>query len=413
MRKLLLVILVVCIAAPAFSQGANSAQFGVMYTMFKKESPFKRNLWPGFSVNAFGFSVSYYSGRNKYIDWEEQSVDETYTVGGSFFDIGYKYEFQTLSPFKKLIKRPFFYPTLGAGIGAYTLNERTGFQFNLRPGFKLAILPGVAVFAEAYAEINVLNDDVDDVKETSIKGKYFVPTAGIEFKTDLNNILNEVWGPKRELSEGWVTVEYKNRDGITMQTDRYYREKGTYVQDYFMQSRNVVNLYGGILLGTGAPSRGATIAGTAGLAFRYGMFALDLEYAIGKIGYRYDDSDARMQNSWEMRRFSSMIGIDLFHVHKAFDTPGFIRIIIGAKLGAQSFMSKLDKFSETQLGVDNFDEQNFRNKFFAMPHIAIEYGTLGFTFEGFRVRDAYDKGYKSGIIIGARYMIPLYMVDAE
>jgi hypothetical protein len=413
MKKLLLVLLAVSIATLAFSQGANSAQFGVMYTMFKKESPFKRNLWPGFSTNAFGVSLSYYSGRNKYIDWEAQNVDENYTVGGSFFDIGYKYEFQTLSPFKKLIKRPFFYPTLGAGIGAYTLNERTGFQFNLRPGFKLAILPGVAVFAEGYAGINILNDDYDVVKETSIKGKFFTPTVGIEFKTDLNNILNEVWGPKRELAEGWVTTTYKNRDGITVATDRYYREKGTYVQDYFMQSRNVVNLYGGVLLGTGSPSRGGTIAGTAGLACRYGMFALDFEYALGYIGYRYDDSDARMQNSWNMRRFSTMIGLDLLHVHKALDPPGFIRIIIGAKFGAQSFMSKLDKFSETQLGVDGFDQQNFRNKFFAMPHIGIEYGTLGFSLEGFRVHDANDKFYKSGIIIGARYMIPLFMADAE
>jgi hypothetical protein len=413
MKKLLLVILAVFIAAPAFSQGANSAQFGVMYTMFKKESPFQRNLWPGFSVNAFGFSVSYYTGRNKRLDWIENNLNSDYTVGGSFFDIGYKYEFQSLSPLKKLIKRPFFYPTLGAGLGAYSIDDRTGFQFNLRPGFKLAILPGVALYAEAYAGINVLDDELDDVKETSIKGTYFAPTVGIEFKTDLQNILNEVWGPKRELAEGWVTVEYKNRDGVTMMTDKYYQEKGVYVQDYFMKSRNVLNLYGGGLFGSGQTSRGKTLGGAAGIAFRYGMFAVDMEYALGKIGYKYEDGDVRMQNSWNMRRFSTMVGIDLFHLHKAFVAPGFIRIIIGAKFGAQSFMSKLDKFSEAQLGVGGFDQQNFRNKFFAMPHIAIEYGTLGFSLEGFRVHDANDKFYKSGIIIGARYMIPLVMTDAE
>lgn len=413
MKKLLLIILAVIITTQVFSQGASSAQFGVMYTMFKKESPFQRSLWPGFSTNAFGVSLSYYSGRNKYVDWEAQNVDETYTVGGSFLDIGYKYEFQTLSPLKKLIKRPFFYPTLGAGIGAYTLDERTGFQFNLRPGFKLAILPGVALFAEGFAGINIINDDLDDIKETSIKGKYFAPTAGIEFRADLASIFNEVWGPRRELAEGWVTTTYKNKEGDVVGTSRYYREAGTYVQDYFMESRNVANVYGGVLLGNGAPAKGATIAGVAGLAFRYGIFALDFEYAIGKIGYKYDDASLRMQNSWEMRRFSTMIGIDLFHVHKAFEAPGFIRIIIGAKLGAQSFMSKLDKFSETQLGVDGFDQQNFRNKFFAMPHIGIEYGTLGFSLEGFRVHDANDKFYKSGIIIGARYMIPLYTIEGE
>lgn len=406
MRAALLLLFTLLLANAAGGQGSNSAQFGVLRTTFKKESPYKPAFWPGFSINAFGFSVSYFAGYNKPL-----VVDPVYksgTVGGNFFDMGYKYEFQKLSPFKKKINRPFLYPTLGAGLGSYSLNGRSGFQFNVRPGIKLAIIPGVALYAEAYTGFNILDDEFDDIKETSVKGSFFIPAFGIEFKTNLQNVLNEVWGPKVELAEGWVTNNYKDKYGVVYSYS-YYREKGQYVQEYFANSRNVLNLYGTGLLGTGQATRGQTLAGGAGLALRWGMFAFDLEYVLGKIGYRYMDGDERMQNNWNMRRFGFLAGIDILRWHKAFQPPGFFRIIMGVKLGVQSLTSNLNNFSQTMIGVGGFDRQDLQNKFYATGYIGIEYGTLGFSIENFRL----GQEYSSGMVVAARYMIPLVMRHAN
>lgn len=411
-NNLLPILLLLIISAKVFSQGSNSAQFGTIRPLLHKDSPYKNSFWPGFSINAYGFSLSVFAGRNAVITPADPINGADYKVAGSFFDFGYKHEFKGLSPFKKFIKRPFIFPTLGGGLGGYGINGRMGFQINLRPGIKFSLMPGVSIYAEAYTGVNFISDKEEEVKEKSVKGFYFTPAFGIQFDTDLTRLISDVWVKKDYSSGGWKEHEYTGSDG-NRYVEHYYQPAGNYVTSYVTHSRNILNLYGKGLVGSGQNEKGTTLAGGAGLALRYGMFAFDLEYLVGKVGYSYgDDPDERMQNSWNMNRFGFGMGIDLFGLPRPFKKPSFIRLIIGAKVGTQTLVSDLNKYSQTVAAIPNgdFKAQDIHGQMYWSSGMSLEFGTLGFSFETFNSKDG---PYKSGFVIGAKYMLPLIMAKND
>jgi hypothetical protein len=64
----------------------------------------------------------------------------------------------------------------------------------------------------------------------------------------------------------------------------------------------------------------------------------------------------------------------------------------------------LNDYAESRVGLNGFEKQNIKNKFFRSYFYALDLGTLGFGLDYYSLK---DQLYKSGFILTARYMIPL------
>lgn len=402
MKKLLFIALTIS-SLTLNAQVANYFQAGVFHNQFKKNSYWKNSYWPGFNIAAYGVAISFYSGRNAAVNPEALPYEKDYKAGGNFFDIGYTRDVVKWDPFRRIAKRPIIYPTWGIGIGTYKLDDTTGFQINFKPGLKFIPVPGVALVAQLHTGYAAGNRNV--------KGFYFSPVFGIQFSTNLQQILGDTWLKKSYSSGGWREYEYTKPDGSRWK-HTYYQPAGTYVTDYVVHARNVLNFTAKSFVGFAKNSKGTTIGGGPAFSLRWGMFAFDLEYLFGKVGYVENDNkeDSRFQSSWNMRRFGFGMGIDLFGIPRPLQRPSFIRLILGAKIGAQTLKSDLSSYGQAMAAAGTIPAVDVKSKFFWNGMLMFEFGTLGLSFESFNYfTDTHD--YSSGFCFGAHYMIPLANVD--
>ncbi len=415
MKSLLTTMLCLITVAQSLAQGSNCFQFGFMPSGFKSTEYWKDNVWPGFSIETYGISFSYFRGKNNEIT-PPSNYPVNFDIDGHFFDFGYRRDFAALSPLKKVFKRDVLTPSLGIGIGTFGIKSHNAFQFNVRPGIKFSPIPGVAAFVNAYtgyAKFSVIDDgdpntvSEDEKFQSTLKGWFVKPVLGIELSTNLDKLIGDVWIKKDYDSGGWRSYTYTGVDG-NVYSRHYYQPPGDYISSYVTHSKNVLNAYGKIGLPIGEVNRAMTLTGAAGLALRYGMFAMDLEHQQGRVGYSYGADnwsvDERMQCYWNAQRTSFCAGIDMFGIPRPFKLPSFFRVIIGTRMGIQTLNPVLNDYAEHQVGVNGFEKQSVKNKFFRSYFYALELGTLGLGFDYYSSK---DQLYKSGFLLTARYMIPL------
>ncbi len=417
MKSLLPLFIGCFIFANAVGQGSNCFQFGYMPSAFKTTEYWENANWPGFSIQTFGIAFSYYRGKNLQNTEPPYGYPEKLKDNGNFFDFGYRYDFRKLAPLKRVFKREVLTPSLGIGIGSYGVKGYWAFQGNLRPGIKITPIPGVSAFVDVFAGYAkpVTTEDPGTPGNLSpeqravltLSGWFIKPAFGIELSANLTKVLGDTWTRSTHYEGGWQSSTYTGIDGNTY-TSHYYLPEGNYITDYVTHAKNILNVYGKVGLPMGSVNRAATFIGGGGLALRYGIFAVDLEHTQGRVGYSYGaDSwslDERYQCYWKASRTSLCIGFDFMAIPQPFKLPSYFRLILGARLGVQSLHSVLNNYAETKIGIDNFERQDFNNKFFRSYYYGVELGTLGFGFDYYYSK---DQMYKSGFLLTARYMIPL------
>ncbi len=402
MKKLALHIFLFCTVA-AYSQSANYFQAGVLRNHFQKDSRWQNAWWPGFSLTAKGISINFYSGRNTAVNVAELPFEKDYKAGGSFFDIGFTKDLLKLDPLRRVAKRPIIYPTIGGGLGSYGLDDTTGFQINIKPGIKFTPIPGISFVAQLHAGYSSGN--------RAIKGFYIAPAFGIQFSTNLEQVLGDTWTKTKHSSGGWREYEYTKSDGSRWK-HTYYQPEGDYVNSYVTESRNWLNFTLKGFVGTGRTDRGDTYGGGPALSLRWGMFAFDLEYLLGKVGYTETalNREKRYQTSWNMKRFGFGMGIDIFGITRPFKRPSFVRLIVGAKVGVRSLESEMGEYAAILSDLGTPPAVSISSKPYWAGMLQFEFGTLGINFE-FINYNTTNYNYKSGLCLGFSYMIPLAIAE--
>jgi hypothetical protein len=386
-------LVVLCITTVSLSaQMASYMEGGMMNCRLKDSGMYQSNWIPGFSIAVSGLEISMYAGRFPMKEFPDSLKTE---VNGGFWNIGYLWR----SNPRERLKR--FQISMGIGIGGYGIKEMNGVQVNLRPGLQINLTRTISLSASLYAGYNFMGANRDTTLTWSNNGylstqRWFVnPSLTLRLNTNPMAVMGD-WEDRSEYwGGGMVKHRYSTEDGDYETTS--YLPAGDYVTDAIMTSTNYVNLYPKMMVGTMLNYKGNSLAFGGGIAVRAGLLALDVEYIQGKIGF-HQDQNGVPTDQWKMRRTCVSVGINWFNIPFPLRGPSVIRVITGGRFGKTTLESMRDELIP---GTPN--PENGKGKVYT-PYLGLEFGTLGITMDFFWG----PNGYKSGMVLGATYLIPLY-----
>jgi hypothetical protein len=380
------------------AQPASYFDAGVLNVRLKKESQYESQYIPGFSLAVSGLEFSYYSGRFMHKSFPDSIPVST---NGGFYHFGYTY--------RSLPKegRRRFHLLLGAGMGSYGINEMHGFQLSAHPGIQIDLTRRLSLTATCYAGYNFFGKDVDTTyswNNSSYRATqkwFFLPSFTLRFNTNPAEVKGDYYESTGYWGGGMVTTtttEHHETYDVE-HTYSYYMPAGEYVTNFLQTTTNYVNLYPKITSGYRRNTRGPSFAYGGGVAIRAGLFALDLEYMRGKIGFHDNGSFSGDRTwQWDMQRTSAGIGLNIINFFHPFEGPSMIRMIFGWRIGGMKLDSNLPPVNS---GTPNPEDHS---GFFRTSYLCLEFGTLGIQLENYHNK---DRTYQSGLLISATYLFPL------
>jgi hypothetical protein len=391
-----LTLLILLFSNELRAQPASYFEGGMMYCSLKKKGFYEAGWIPGYSIGIAGLEISLYGGQFAPKAYPDSTAVR---VNGGYWNIGYIWR----SAPRKNLKR--FHYTLGGGVGGYGLKRANGIHLNLRPGIQINLTRNISIAASVYAGYNYFLDT--DTTNYVTNGylsvqKFFVnPTITLRLNTNPLAVMGESYNRTQYWGGGMVYDESISREGdyiVTRKTSAYL-PAGEYITDAIITSTNYVNVYPKMLVGTLKDYKGNSLAFGAGVAFRLGILAVDIEHLRGQIGF-HQSRVGSPADHWAMKRTSIGMGINWFNIPFPFRGPSIVRFILGARLGKITLDSNR---KELVSGQPN-PEELFKEKFWS-PFFAFEFGTLGIHLEFFNQK---TNGYASGLVLGATYLIPIY-----
>lgn len=366
---------------------------GGMMNCRLKDSGFYQSNWiPGFSIAVSGLEISLYAGR---FPMKEFPDSLPLNVNGGFWNIGYLWRSNPRANLKR------FQISMGAGLGGYGIKEMNGVQVNLRPGIQINLTRTISLSASVYAGYNFLGHDRDSTQPWASNGylstdRWFLnPSLTLRINTNPLDVEGESDSRSMYWGGGMVKSRYETSDGTYESTS--YLPAGEYITDAITSSTNYVNLYPKMSVGTMLNYKGNSLAFGGGVAVRAGLLAFDIEYLQGKIGF-HKEQNGMPTDQWKMRRTCVSIGMNWFNIPFPLSGPSIIRVITGARFGKTTLETTRD-----QLIPGTPNPEDGKGKTYT-PYVAVEFGTLGIVMDFFWG----PNGYKSGMVLGATYLIPLY-----
>ncbi|MCX6352258.1 MAG: hypothetical protein NTX03_10405 [Bacteroidetes bacterium] len=408
MKAKLSLILLFLLLKTSITQAQTASYFevGLMQVTPKTGKYLPINM-PGFGVSIAGLEVSYYTGK---LYTAGALNDSGKSTNGGYFNVGYVLRTKPL--FHKL-----FNLTAGIGFGEYGVSDMNGFQINLNPGIQINLIKGISVAATLNAGYNFFDETAkisasfnnDDWASTD---RWFAhPRVTVRINTDPGSVKGEYVSRSYHWSGGNTTHEYTtHHDGYDVKHSvTSYLPAGDYVADAIIESSNILNFY--LKGGTGNMSndRGISIVYGGGLAFRYGIFAIDVEHLQGKVGFVGEDTRKNDKNwTWQMQRNSASLGMNFFNIPFPFRGPSLIRCILGGRFGYESLQSNVS-IGQTLKAVNGKNPMDKPNTTFYSPYLGVEFGTLGLNLDFFSVKE----GYHSGILFSGTYLLPLNFLGGK
>jgi len=393
-------ILLIGFSSAAFSQNT-FLKFGVLKTQFKSETGWKNNYWPGFQISIAGITFTQYSGGNFRL--LEDTNNRRYSGGGRYYNFGYT--FST----KKRIKFPILNRmslSVTPSIGGFRFHGITNFHVGITPGATFRIYRKLSVYGDLQMGKNFMQHPIEPYMTPVYSGaeKYFnrffmIPSFGIKWSSSFKDMKGE-------------TIVSKDR--LTA-NDEYIKTEGgyNYYNRTYIQSHIELPSYNGLLnIATKVYAPGAndysnrTMAAGLGLAFRYGLFAFDIDYVAGRLGYRVNDkygNPLQLQNYWKFNYTSFGLGINLLGIIQPAAPASLYRVIVGRKFGVGSFVSKFDGWTEKHAASNNITKQDIHFKGLNIWYLAFEIGRFAVNIDYYKMKDPL---YRSRVF-SASYFIPI------
>lgn len=379
---------------------------GVMRMNYRNKGPLKDAWWPGFTIQCAQFQFSRYAGEVSVRD-TSSSIPADWKPHGTYWSVGYIHSFTKF--LNRSDKRPILTPSLGAAIGNWRTHAGGSvFSLSLSGDGAINILPGVSLIAGAETGINFKGlfgvdygplDPIVNNVQSAFPRFYFNPKFGIRLYYDFKKALG------KEITEyvepGWRT-SYSYSNGW-----RYYRnywDKGGMVTKV-ITTKEIITVAPTIYFPKASDGYGVTKAAGAKLTLRYGIFASDLQYIKGQIGFHLNDGSfaggIQQQCFWDYEGFNGSLGINIFSWRGAFQQSSIIRFILGKRFGIANIHSNY-RGPGTQILPPEYSGKNVKTNHFFM---AAELGRLGLSWDFMKNPERKYEG--SGGLISAYYMIPL------
>jgi len=399
-----------CVAAGSVLHAQYSyMDVGVMRMNYKNKGPFKDAWWPGVSIQFAEFQFSRYAGEVSVRD-TSSNIPTDWKPHGTYWNVGFVHSFTKFYIRKNHAdKRPILTPSLGFGLGNWRTHAGGSvFSLSLSGAAAINILPGISLTAGAETGINFKglfgvdygpSDPFVNNVQSAFPRFYFNPKFGIRFYYDFKKALGK--DITEYVEPGWRT-SYTVSNGW-----RYYRnywDKGGTVTKV-ITTKEIITFAPTLFFPRAYDGVAVTKAAGAKLTLRYGIFASDLQYMKGKIGFHLDDGSfagsTQQQCYWDYEGISASLGINVFSLRAAFKSPSIIRFVLGKRFGVANISSHY-RGPNTHILPPEFSGKNLKTNHFYM---AAELGRFGLSWDF--MKNPERKYEVTGGLLAAYYMIPL------
>jgi hypothetical protein len=386
--------------------------FGYMRMNYKKSGVFQDAWWPGFTINAAGFTFTRYAGETALTD-TFPDIPPDWKPHGEYWNLGYQKTFTNVFNKKvdKDMKRPLIVPFAGLGFGGWkTHGGGAWLNLVLSGGTSINLINGLALSAGFQSGLNfkgILGEPIDPLVpgvQDAFPRFYLNPHLGFRFYYPINNSISGVSSSKEKYrSPGWYTYEYES-DGWIYK-EKSWSDGGYYSETAIVTTSEYISIAPVFVFPRSFDGVGLSQALGGKLSFRTGLLNADVQYMQGKVGFEITSGSFAgsqlNQCYWNMSQTSIAVGINAFNIFMPFRGPSLYRFIIGSRFSWAN-MEEVYTGPNTQILPPASNDMNIRTRnFFMMAEI----GRFGLCWDF--LNSPTEESYQSGGVLSAYYMIPL------